>query len=69
MPAISELSSPEEKLTLEQALDQIEFVNGSLRGAVTNLNNLADTLRSRATRFLPPRCPRARSSFTRRGLP
>ena len=38
-------SSPDEKPTLEQALDQIEFIKGSLRGAVTNLNNLADTLR------------------------
>ena len=36
---------PEEKTSLEQALDQIEFIKGSLRGAVTNLNNLADTLR------------------------
>ena len=38
-------SAPEEKTSLEQALDQIEFVKGSLRGAVTNLNGLADTLR------------------------
>ena len=38
-------SSPDEKPTLEQALDQIEFVKGSLRSAVTNLNTLADTLR------------------------
>ncbi len=35
----------EDKPTLEQALDQIDFIKGSLRGAVTNLNNLADTLR------------------------
>ena len=38
-------SAPEEKTSLEQALDQIEFIKGSLRGAVTNLNGLADTLR------------------------
>ena len=38
-------SSPEEKTSLEQALDQIEFIKGSIRGAVTNLNGLADTLR------------------------
>ena len=38
-------SVPEEKTSLEQALDQIEFIKGSLRGAVTNLNGLADTLR------------------------
>ena len=38
-------SVPEEKTSLEQALDQIEFIKGSIRGAVTNLNNLADTLR------------------------
>ena len=38
-------SSPDEKPTLEQALDQIEFIKGSLRGAVTSLNTLADTLR------------------------
>ncbi len=38
-------TTTEDKPTLEQALDQIEFVKGSLRGAVTNLNNLADTLR------------------------
>jgi dsDNA-specific endonuclease/ATPase MutS2 len=34
-----------EKPSLEQALEQIEFIKGSIRGAVTNLNNLADTLR------------------------
>ena len=38
-------SAPEEKTSLEQALDQIEFIKGSIRGAVTNLNGLADTLR------------------------
>ena len=38
-------TTPEEKTSLEQALDQIEFIKGSLRGAVTNLNNLVDTLR------------------------
>ena len=38
-------SSAEEKTSLEQALDQIEFIKGSIRGAVTNLNGLADTLR------------------------
>ncbi len=38
-------TSPEEKASLEQALDQIEVVKGSLRGAVTHLNNLIDTLR------------------------
>ncbi len=45
-PIATESSLPtEEKTSLEQALDQIEFIKGSLRGAVTNLNNLADTLR------------------------
>ena len=44
-PATDETSPIGEKPSLEQALDQIEFVKGSLRGAVTNLNNLADTLR------------------------
>ena len=44
-PAAVESSPIGEKTSLEQALDQIEFVKGSLRGAVTNLNNLADTLR------------------------
>jgi DNA polymerase III sliding clamp (beta) subunit (PCNA family) len=34
-----------EKPTLEQALDQIEAIKGSIRGAVTNLNVLADTVR------------------------
>ncbi len=38
-------ATTEDKPTLEQALDQIDFIKGSLRGAVTNLNNLADTLR------------------------
>ena len=38
-------ASAEQKTSLEQALDQIEAVKGSLRGAVTNLNNLIDTLR------------------------
>ena len=41
----AETSPIGEKPSLEQALDQIEFVKGSLRGAVANLNNLADTLR------------------------
>ncbi|MBE7157882.1 MAG: hypothetical protein INR62_05535 [Rhodospirillales bacterium] len=44
-PVASESTSPEEKNSLEQALDQIELVKSTLRGAVTNLNNLADTLR------------------------
>ncbi len=44
-PITNDATPPEEKHSLEQALDQIEFVKGSLRGAVTNLNNLADTLR------------------------
>ena len=44
-PPAAETSPVGEKPSLEQALDQIEFVKGSLRGAVTNLNNLADTLR------------------------
>ena len=35
----------EEKTSLEQALDQIEAVKTSLRGAITNLNNLIDTVR------------------------
>ena len=43
--ATSSMSAPEEKSSLEQALDQVESVKGSLRGAVTNLNGLADTLR------------------------
>ena len=38
-------TTPGDKNSLEQALDQIEAVKGSLRGAVTNLNNLIDTLR------------------------
>ncbi|MBE7159153.1 MAG: hypothetical protein INR62_12110, partial [Rhodospirillales bacterium] len=38
--------TPEEKTSsLEQALEQIEAVKASLRGAITNLNNLIDTLR------------------------
>lgn len=43
--AVAESAPIGEKPGLEQALDQIEFVKGSLRGAVTNLNGLADTLR------------------------
>ena len=42
---IHESTSPEEKPGLEQALDQIEVIKGSLRGAVTNLNNLIDIVR------------------------
>ena len=38
-------TTTEDKPTLEQALDQIDFIKGSLRGAVTSLNTLADTLR------------------------
>ena len=38
-------SPAEEKNSLEQALDQIESLKASLRGAVTHLNTLADTLR------------------------
>ncbi len=44
-PVVSESSPIGEKPGLEQALDQIEAVKGTLRGAVTNLNNLADMLR------------------------
>ena len=44
-PRRRDFAQTREKPSLEQALDQIEFVKGSLRGAVTNLNNLADTLR------------------------
>ncbi len=44
-PVATDTTSPEEKNSLEQALDQIEAVKATLRGAVTNLNNLADTLR------------------------
>ena len=44
-PAATETSPVGEKPSLEQALDQIEFVKVSLRGAITNLNTLADTLR------------------------
>ena len=40
-----EPASTEEKNSLEQALDQIEAVKSTLRGAVASLNNLADTLR------------------------
>jgi DNA polymerase III sliding clamp (beta) subunit (PCNA family) len=43
--AAVETTSTGEKPSLEQALDQIEFIKGSIRGAVTNLNALADTLR------------------------
>jgi DNA polymerase III sliding clamp (beta) subunit (PCNA family) len=38
-------TAPTEKPGLEQALDQIEFIKTSIRGAVTNLNTLADALR------------------------
>ena len=41
----SESSPIGEKPALEQALDQIEFVKTSIRGAVTNLTALADKLR------------------------
>jgi DNA polymerase III sliding clamp (beta) subunit (PCNA family) len=41
----NDTASTGEKSSLEQALDQIEFIKGSIRGAVANLNNLADTLR------------------------
>ena len=34
-----------DKASVEQALDQVEFIKTSLRGAITNLNGLADTLR------------------------
>ena len=34
-----------DKVSVEQALDQVEFIKTSLRGAITNLNGLADTLR------------------------
>jgi hypothetical protein len=37
--------APAEKPTLEQALDQIEAIKGTIRGAVANLNTLADTVR------------------------
>jgi DNA polymerase III sliding clamp (beta) subunit (PCNA family) len=37
--------APTEKPTLEQALDQIEAIKGTIRGAVANLNTLADTVR------------------------
>ena len=44
-PVVSESSPIGERSSLEQALDQIEAVKDTLRGAVANLNNLADTLR------------------------
>ena len=34
-----------DKVSVEQALDQVEFIKTGLRGAITNLNGLADTLR------------------------
>ena len=37
--------STDDKSSLEQALNQIDLVKGSLRAVVTNLNALADTLR------------------------
>ena len=40
-----ESASPEEKPGLEQALDQIESLKGSLRSAVGSLNNLIDIVR------------------------
>ncbi len=42
---VLESSSPEEKPGLEQALDQIESLKGSLRSAVGSLNNLIDIVR------------------------
>ena len=41
----AETSPIGEKPSLEQALDQIESLKGSLRGAISSLNTLADTLR------------------------
>ena len=42
----STVSSPaEDKTSLEQTLDQVEAVKASLRGALTNLNHLVDTVR------------------------
>ena len=38
-------NNPADKVSVEQALDQVEFIKTSLRGAITNLNGLADTLR------------------------
>ena len=37
--------TPADKASVDQALDQVEFIKTSLRGAITNLNGLADTLR------------------------
>ena len=45
-PAATNGSNPaEQKPALEQALDQIESLKGSLRGTIAVLNGLADTLR------------------------
>ena len=38
-------TSSSDKVSVEQALDQVEFIKTSLRGAVINLNGLIDTLR------------------------
>ena len=43
--ATSGISAPEEKSSLEQALDQIESLKANLRGAVGSLNNLIDIVR------------------------
>ena len=51
----AETSPIGEKPSLEQALDQIEFVKGSLRGAVTNLNNSGRHVASGAARTPPQR--------------
>ncbi len=42
---VHESASPEEKPSLEQALDQIESLKASLRAAVGSLNNLIDIVR------------------------
>jgi DNA polymerase III sliding clamp (beta) subunit (PCNA family) len=44
-PVKDETSPIGEKPTLEQALDQIESIKGTIRGAVSTLNTLADTVR------------------------
>ncbi len=38
-------TNPADKVSVEQALDQVESIKTSLRGAVINLNGLIDTLR------------------------
>lgn len=44
-PAATSENNSTDKTSIEQTLDQVEFIKTSLRGAITNLNGLADSLR------------------------